>query len=585
LNLTDAIAGAMQGDSAPITVEELVEIFGCTDRNAKLILRKMEESGWIAWKPGRGRGNKSTIRLLADRDRLLFELAKREVDQGNVREGLALVQLRGRGPEEIARFSEWLTEFFGYRKEGGLDRPLDTLRVPVTFHVGSLDPTNVYFVGEGHLMREIYDTLVGYDYVNEALVPKLAHHWEANDDNTEWTFYLRKGVQFHHRREMTADDVVFTFSRLRNHHLYFVIKNVAAAGPLTVKFELVEPIPWFPRMVSFDSTSILPRDLVAERGPAFFDVPVGTGPFQMVKRTPALCILDAFPAHYSGRPHLDRVELHMMPQHEAGLGWDMSYRSLDGAPSMESWKRIRTSIPCCKLLTFNLQLEGPQRQQAFRRAIDAALDRTEMLQARGDERFSTAFGFTPECGTPTLASTAASEEDIARLIRELLSASGYDGSELTLSATPTCFPDAELIQERCGRYGIRIRLQPRDFNEIADSLRSPNVHMMIQNIVFEDEELTFLDFVFSRRSAIGFHLLEERTQEIGKEYMRSMFAEDRSSARWGWVRKLSDLVRESGAILFLFHFNTDAYYSPRIRGVRLNSLGLIDFRNVWFKDQ
>lgn len=44
----------------------------------------------------------------------------------------------------------------------------------------------------------------------------LAHHWESNDDGTQWVFHLRKGVRFHHKRELTAHDVVFTFNRLRN---------------------------------------------------------------------------------------------------------------------------------------------------------------------------------------------------------------------------------------------------------------------------------------------------------------------------------------------------------------------------------
>ncbi|HOK19390.1 MAG TPA: ABC transporter substrate-binding protein, partial [Thermosynergistes sp.] len=46
------------------------------------------------------------------------------------------------------------------------------------------------------------------------IVPGLAERWEISDDGRVYTFYLRKGVFFHHGTELTADDVVYTFDRM-----------------------------------------------------------------------------------------------------------------------------------------------------------------------------------------------------------------------------------------------------------------------------------------------------------------------------------------------------------------------------------
>ena len=47
-----------------------------------------------------------------------------------------------------------------------------------------------------------------------AITPSLAQFWRASRDGLTWTFTLRKGVHFHHGREVTADDVVYSLTRV-----------------------------------------------------------------------------------------------------------------------------------------------------------------------------------------------------------------------------------------------------------------------------------------------------------------------------------------------------------------------------------
>ncbi|PON13255.1 hypothetical protein C2W62_35315, partial [Candidatus Entotheonella serta] len=47
--------------------------------------------------------------------------------------------------------------------------------------------------------------------------PDLAEKWDVSDDGLVWTFYLRKGVQFHKKfGELTAEDVKYSFERQIN---------------------------------------------------------------------------------------------------------------------------------------------------------------------------------------------------------------------------------------------------------------------------------------------------------------------------------------------------------------------------------
>jgi len=77
----------------------------------------------------------------------------------------------------------------------------------------TLDPGKVLngFLSSTHYA--ITNTLTEVD-ASGILVPKLAESWDASADATQWTFKLRKGVEFHDGRTLNADDVIASI----NHH-------------------------------------------------------------------------------------------------------------------------------------------------------------------------------------------------------------------------------------------------------------------------------------------------------------------------------------------------------------------------------
>ena len=62
----------------------------------------------------------------------------------------------------------------------------------------------------------MFDNLIRRDPRDsgKTIIPDLAHSWEIAKDGKTYTFFLRKGVQFHDGAELTADDVKATFDRI-----------------------------------------------------------------------------------------------------------------------------------------------------------------------------------------------------------------------------------------------------------------------------------------------------------------------------------------------------------------------------------
>src|SRR5215831_16357370 len=81
----------------------------------------------------------------------------------------------------------------------------------------TLDPALVTDIYGGAVVRQLFDGLVQFD-AHLKPIPALAEFWEASPDGRVWTFTLRRGVTFHHGREVTAHDVVYSFTRLLDPH-------------------------------------------------------------------------------------------------------------------------------------------------------------------------------------------------------------------------------------------------------------------------------------------------------------------------------------------------------------------------------
>lgn len=120
--------------------------------------------------------------------------------------------------------------------------------------LNSLDPGKGFTLTSPIPLHALYETLVTMDpgdYVN--LKPLLATSWELTDGGKAWTFKLRPDVKFSSGNPLTADDVKFTFERLKNlkvdaSALADNIESVTAVDPATVKITMVDGnqplLPW-----------------------------------------------------------------------------------------------------------------------------------------------------------------------------------------------------------------------------------------------------------------------------------------------------------------------------------------------------
>jgi peptide/nickel transport system substrate-binding protein len=138
-----------------------------------------------------------------------------------------------------------------------------------------------------------------------------------NDDNSAIWMDVREGVTWHNGDPLTAEDVVWSLSRVANPEtgspIQFVwgkIENVVADGN-RVTADVKEYDPTFFKWMSFLTGYVMPKKYYEEVGAAGFEAaPIGTGPYMVEKfERNAFVRLKANENYWGGAPEFKSVTI------------------------------------------------------------------------------------------------------------------------------------------------------------------------------------------------------------------------------------------------------------------------------------
>ena len=199
-----------------------------------------------------------------------------------------------------------------------------TIRVAFPAPVATLDPAKFRVGGlEYNYALCVFNRLTSQD-AKLQVQPELATSWDASEDLKTWTFHLRPDVKFHNGKAFDAQDVVFTYNRLKDKEVASVLRapldvvnSVEAVDSHTVRFTLGIPYADLPALTAGYQAMIV--------SPSVMDTlttkPVGTGPFRFVDYRPGdQMVLERNPDYFvAGQPKLDRAILRIIPEYTAAV--------------------------------------------------------------------------------------------------------------------------------------------------------------------------------------------------------------------------------------------------------------------------
>jgi len=159
------------------------------------------------------------------------------------------------------------------------------------------------------IVKQIFEGLTKWDDDMEPL-PAIAQSWESSDAQT-WIFHIRPGTRFHNGRQVTAQDVIYSWDRVaaagNEFYGYMVaplVSTTTAVSTDTLQVTLNDPFAPFPALLALPFMSIVPSETVG----TIATNPVGSGPFQFQSWTAGDNIaLTYYNNYYAGRPYLDGI--------------------------------------------------------------------------------------------------------------------------------------------------------------------------------------------------------------------------------------------------------------------------------------
>ena len=269
----------------------------------------------------------------------------------------------------------------------GLAQPV-TLTVAQGADPVTLDPHGQNDQPSARVRVQIFETLVNHD-ANLEIVPGLAKSWEQIDETT-WEFKLRENVTFHNGDPLTANDVKYSFERIKTlpspaAYLIEVVTAVEVVDDYTVRLKLEYPFAPILAHLAHPSNAIVNQRSVEEAGDNFGSlVAVGTGPFIFENWISGSHVELSKNPNYWGEPaKVDRLMIRSIPENtvraielETG-GADIVYNvapmdelRLAGTPGikLDKYEALSTTY-----VGFNVQ-KAPFDNVLVRQAINYALD-------------------------------------------------------------------------------------------------------------------------------------------------------------------------------------------------------------------
>jgi peptide/nickel transport system substrate-binding protein len=345
-----------------------------------------------------------------------------------------------------------------------------------------VDGFNVYTSVDAARCVALFEPLVQFE-ANGQITNRLAEEFSSNANGTVWTIRLRSGLTWHNGKDVTADDVLFTFGRMLNPKTPTL--GAAAMGTvdphglkkldkLTVQLKTTAPQTTLKEQMS---------TLYFPLAPVGYDPkhPIGCGAFKLDSFAPGQrSVMSRFDDYFlSPMPYLDQLIIEDFPTSTAQLN-ALRGGSINAAGALP-WIAVReltgqSSVTVLnkrsgQWLTYPMRTDtGPFKDVRVRQAFRLLVDRPQFVSnvfdgqaVLGNDVFSR---FDPNYNS----ALPQRHQDVDQA-KSLLKAAGMQDYAFTLVSgpwAPGVLEGANLIAEQASSAGVKLKVVNQPIGQFVE---------------------------------------------------------------------------------------------------------------------
>lgn len=370
--------------------------------------------------------------------------------------------------------------------------------------VGKISSLNPLFITNNQIERDIqkliFNKIVSISS-DESIKSELAESWAVSSDGKAYTLFLRTDVTWHDGEKFNSEDVIYTLETLQglageeSYADSFENVEFEKIDDYTVYCILPEPSATFLQSLAIN---IVPEHVLGTNTDVRFNIfnqlPVGTGPFELIGNTTEKITLLRNDDYFLGKPDLEQIVYKLYATQEEAVSAlrqfevhtlsQIDYSTTQELSQYDVYQIVQFPLYLRqKLIYFNLREENiTTSYRDIRKALSLGTNREEII--------TTILGSGLESFGPIPQNSWAYADSIERYLfdqeesKELLEDSGWkfekendlyrtkDGAELAITLTlldsDTNNTIAQILTQQWQAIGVKLITNTQEFNRISE---------------------------------------------------------------------------------------------------------------------
>lgn len=286
-----------------------------------------------------------------------------------------------------------------------LEQPVDPATLRIGFHADPdiLNPILSSDAYSSRVLDLVNDSLIERDPDTLEFIPKIAKKWEISPNHLEYTFYLREDVTWHNREPFTADDVLFSFEKIKDPKVnaphwrvyYKDVLRVEKIDDYTVKFVYSQP--YFLALSSCGGLPLVSKYIFDDRSDFNTHnnnrVPVGTGPYRFVEwKGKTKIVLARNENYWDQKPEIKKIVFRIIPDDTitlqvlkkgeldyAGISPIQWVKQTQSKKFNQQFEKYKYLVPGYSYIGWN-KINPLFQDKKVRQAMTHLIDREKLLQ-------------------------------------------------------------------------------------------------------------------------------------------------------------------------------------------------------------